>query len=270
MPDRPGLSQVSDSVFITGASSGIGRALATFYARRGAALGLVARRAAVLDELQIELLALGARAVRCYVLDVADERALHDAAQNYLDCVGVPRIVVASAGVSSGTLTGRSGDVAAIRRIFEINVFGMVHTFAPFVEPMRQAAADGRPVRLVGIASVAGIRGLPGAEAYSASKAAVIAYLESLRVELRASKIRVVTIVPGYIATPMTAINPYAMPFLLPDDPAAKRFALAIARGRSYSVIPLQMGLVAKVLRLLPNWLYDRLFANAPQKPRVL
>ena len=258
------------SVFITGASSGIGRELAIYYAERGAALGLVARRGEKLDFLAEDLSKLGAAAVRCYVVDVADEDALANAAKRYMAEVGVPNIVIANAGVSSGTLTGRSGDVAAIRRIFEINVFGMVHTFAPFVEPMRQAAADGRPVRLVGIASVAGIRGLPGAEAYSASKAAVIAYLESLRVELRASKIRVVTIVPGYIATPMTAINPYAMPFLLPVDSAARRFALAIARGRSYSVIPWQMGLVAKVLRLLPNWLYDRLFANAPQKPRVL
>lgn len=258
------------SVFITGASSGIGRELAIHYAERGSALGLVARRGEKLDFLAEELSNLGAAVVRCYVVDVADEDALANAAKRYMAEVGVPNIVIANAGVSSGTLTGRSGDVAAIRRIFEINVFGMVHTFAPFVEPMRQVVADGCPVRLVGIASVAGIRGLPGAEAYSASKAAVIAYLESLRVELRASKIRVVTIVPGYIATPMTAINPYAMPFLLPVDSAARRFALAIARGRSYSVIPWQMGLVAKVLRLLPNWLYDRLFANAPQKPRVL
>ena len=258
------------TIFITGASSGIGRALAQLYAKRGAALGLVARRAGVLDELQAELLALGARTVRCYALDVADEQALDRAAQDYLAHVGVPDIVIANAGVSSGTLTGRSGDLAAIRRIFEINVFGMAHTFAPFVASMRQAAANGRHVRLVGIASVAGIRGLPGAEAYSASKAAVIAYLESLRVELRAANVRVVTIVPGYVATPMTAINPYAMPFLLPVDRAAERFATAIALGRGYSVIPWQMGLVAKVLRLLPNWLYDRLFANAPQKPRVL
>ena len=124
--------------------------------------------------------------------------------------------------------------------------------------------------RLVGIASVAGIRGLPGAEAYSASKAAAIAYLESLRVELRESGVKVVTIAPGYIETPMTAHNPYPMPFMLPADEAARRFARAIARGTSYAVIPWQMGVVAKGLRVLPNWLYDRLFAKAPHKPRTL
>jgi hypothetical protein len=124
--------------------------------------------------------------------------------------------------------------------------------------------------RLVGIASVAGIRGLPGAEAYSASKAAAIAYLESLRLEMRPYGIQVVTVAPGYIETPMTAINPYKMPFLMPAAQAARRFAGAIARGTTYTVIPWQMGIVAKILRALPNWLYDRLFTNAPRKPRGL
>jgi len=146
----------------------------------------------------------------------------------------------------------------------------MAATFSPFIVPMREAARTGKAGRLVGIASVAGIRGLPGAEAYSASKSAVITYLESLRLEMRSSGIKVVTIAPGYIATPMTAINPYRMPFLLQPDEAARRFARAIERGCSYTVIPWQMGAVAKLLRVLPNWLYDRLFANAPRKPKVL
>ena len=146
----------------------------------------------------------------------------------------------------------------------------MAATFSPFIAAMKAEVTSGRALRLVGIASVAGIRGLPGAEAYSASKAATIAYLESLRLELRASGIKVVTIAPGYIATPMTAINPYRMPFLLPADEAARRFARAIARGVSYTVIPWQMGVVAKLLRLLPNALYDRLFAGAPRKPKTL
>jgi short-subunit dehydrogenase len=146
------------------------------------------------------------------------------------------------------------------------NVLGMVATFQPFVAPMRARGSG----RLVGIASVAGIRGLPGAGAYSASKAAVIAYLESLRVELHGSGVRVVTIAPGYIATPMTELNPYRMPFVLAAPEAARRFARAIERGTSYAVIPWQMGVVAKLLRLLPNALYDRLFAKAPRKPRQL
>jgi NAD(P)-dependent dehydrogenase (short-subunit alcohol dehydrogenase family) len=149
----------------------------------------------------------------------------------------------------------------------DTNVYGMAATFAPFIPAMRSAGGERR---LVGIASVAGIRGLPGAEAYSASKAAAITYLESLRLEMRPHGIRVVTIAPGYVETPMTAVNPYRMPFLLPADAAAARFAAAIARGVSYAVIPWQMGVVAKVLRALPNALYDRLFVRAPRKPRGL
>ncbi len=257
-------------IFITGASSGIGRALAEHYARQGAVLGLAARRVDQLAQLNSELRAAGAAEVRHYPLDVADAPALSAAAQDFMAGVGVPDIVVASAGVSSGTLTECPEDLAAFRRIFDINVYGMAATFSPFIAAMKPVAASGRSLRLVGIASVAGIRGLPGAEAYSASKAATITYLESLRLELRHSGIKVVTIAPGYIATPMTAVNPYRMPFLLPAAEAARRFARAIAKGTSYTVIPWQMGAVAKVLRLLPNALYDRLFANAPHKPKVL
>lgn len=253
-------------VFITGASSGIGAALAGFYASQGAVLGLAARREEQLKKLAVDLVSSGASDVRCYPLDVADADALHNAAEDFMRYAGTPDIVIANAGVSSGTLTEHQEDLAVIRRILEINVFGMAATFSPFIPAMQQRGSG----RLVGIASVAGIRGLPGAEAYSASKAAAITYLESLRLEMRPSGVRVVTIAPGYIETPMTAINPYPMPFMLPADEAARRFARAIERGTSYTVIPWQMGLVAKGLRLLPNWLYDRLFTNAPRKPRKL
>lgn len=254
---------MSQSVFITGASSGIGEALAVYYAAQGARLGLVGRRADALAALNARL--GGGHA--CYVLDVTDAAALAEVAADFMARFGVPEIVVASAGVSAGTLTEHAEDLAVIRRVMDINLYGMAATFAPFIPAMKQA---GGWRRLVGIASVAGIRGLPGAEAYSASKAAAIAYLESLRLELRPAGIPVVTIAPGYIETPMTAVNPYTMPFLLPADQAARRFAAAIERGTSYTVIPWQMGWVAKVLRLLPNWLYDRLFASAPRKPRGL
>ena len=250
-------------VFITGASSGIGEALAVYYAARGACLGLVARRAEVLAALDQRL---GGRHA-CYALDVGDAPALQAAATDFMSRFGVPDIVIASAGVSAGTLTECAEDLAVFRRVMEINVFGTVATFAPFIAAMKAAGGERR---LVGIASVAGIRGLPGAEAYSASKAAVIAYLESLRLEMRPYGIKVVTLAPGYIATPMTAINPYPMPFLLPVDKAAGRFARAIGRGLSYAVIPWPMGIVAKLLRLLPNFVYDRLFTSAPRKPRGL
>ena len=254
---------MSEKVFITGASSGIGEALAVYYAARGATLGLVARRADFLRDLNERL--GGGHA--CYPLDVTDAPALHAAASDFMQRFGAPHVVIANAGVSAGTLTECEEDLAVFRRVMDINVYGMAATFAPFIPAMK--AAGGKR-RLAGIASVAGIRGLPGAEAYSASKAAAIAYLESLRLEMRPYGIKVVTIAPGYIATPMTAINPYQMPFLLPVAQAAERFAAAIARGTTYTVIPWPMGVVAKLLRLLPNWLYDRLFTNAPRKPRGL
>jgi len=257
-------------VFITGASSGIGSALASHYAGEGAILGLAARRGDVLEALAETLIRDGAKEVICYPLDVSDAAALRLAAEAFMARFGAPDIVIANAGVSSGTLTECAEDYETFKRIFEINLFGMVATFSPFIAAMQHAATAGKAGRLVGIASVAGIRGLPGAEAYSASKAAAITYLESLRLEMRSSGIKVVTIAPGYIETPMTAINPYRMPFLLPADEAARRFARAIERGSSYTVIPWQMGAVAKILRLLPNWLYDRLFANAPRKPKIL
>ena len=148
--------------------------------------------------------------------------------------------------------------------MIDINVMGMVKTFQPFVPRMREAGRGA----LVGIASVAGYRGLPGAAAYSASKAAAISYLESLRVELHPSGVKVVTICPGYIATPMTEKNPYPMPFIMSADTAARKIISLIGRGKTYAVIPWQMALVAHLLRLLPNWLYDRLLAQAPHKPR--
>lgn len=254
---------MSLKIFITGASSGIGEALAVYYAAQGATLGLAARRGDSLAALNARL---GGRHA-CYPLDVADAPALHAAAADFVARFGAPDIVIASAGVSAGTLTECEEDLAVFKRVMDINVFGMAATFAPFIPALKAA---GSAARLVGIASVAGIRGLPGAEAYSASKAAAIAYLESLRLEMRPYGIKVVTIAPGYIATPMTAVNPYKMPFLLPAAQAAERFAAAIASGATYAVIPWQMGVVAKVLRLLPNWLYDRLFTSAPRKPRGL
>lgn len=253
-------------VFVTGASSGIGAALVRHYARQGAVVGMAARRAEALDALAAEVRALGGTPSG-YVLDVTDAAALREAAGAYVARYGAPEIVIANAGISAGTLTEYGEDLEVFRRIVETNLYGMAATFAPFIGPMREAGGSGR--RLVGIASVAGIRGLPGAEAYSASKAAAITYLESLRLEMRDSGIRVVTIAPGYIDTPMTEVNPYPMPFMIPADEAARRFAAAIARGTSYAVIPWQMGVVAKLLRLMPNWLYDRLFAGAPRKPRL-
>ncbi|KAB2934186.1 MAG: SDR family oxidoreductase [Rhodocyclaceae bacterium] len=247
---------------MTGASSGIGAALAAHYAARGEQLGLVARRGETLAEVARAL--PGSPAL--YVADVADAKAMFDAAQDFMARFGVPDIVIANAGVSVGTLTEHAEDVAVFERVMRTNVVGLAATFQPFVAPMREA----RRGRLAGIASVAGMRGLPGAGAYSASKAAAIAYLEALRIELRPSGVRVVTVCPGYVATPMTAVNKYRMPFILPADVAARRIGRVIDAGRAYAVVPWQMALVARAMKLLPNAVYDRLFRRAGRKPRGL
>ena len=249
-------------VFLTGASSGLGAALAAHYAAGGAQLGLAARRTELLQSLAASL--PGSHLL--YPLDVTDQDALAAAAGDFVARAGVPDIVIANAGVSVGTLTEHAEDLPAFARVFQVNVFGMAATFQPFIAPMRAA----RQGTLAGIASVAGIRGVPGAGAYSASKAAAINYLESLRVELCGSGIRVSTICPGYIETPMTAVNRYPMPFLLKADEAARRIARAIDRGTSYAVVPWQMAIVAKLLRLLPNAVNDALFVRVGRKPRGL
>jgi len=249
-------------VFITGASSGIGAALAAHYARAGATLGLVARRADVLQAVASRLAATTAT----YPADVTDQGAMRAAAADFISRLGVPDLVIANAGVSVGTSGAEVDDVPVLERVLRTNVVGLAATLAPFVAPMAARASG----ILAGIASVAGFRGLAGAGAYSASKAAAIAWLESLRVELHGSGVRVVTILPGYIDTPMTRVNAYRMPFLLPAEEGARRIARAIESGRSEVVIPWQMAIAGRVMRRLPNWAYDRLGARSPRKPRKL
>ena len=257
------MSLPADRVFITGASSGIGAALAREYAARGASLGLLARRRPLLEELAASL--PHPERHRVYAADVTDHDAVAAAAADFIAAKGGADIVIASAGISHGTLTERPADLAVFDAVFATNVNATVATFAPFIASMK---AQQGPRRLVGIGSVAGIRGMRGAGAYCASKAAVHSYCESLRLELRASGIKVVTIAPGYIDTPMTRKNRFPMPFLMPAERFATQAAKVIARGSSYRVLPWQMGVAAKLLRLLPNSLFDLAFSRAPTKQR--
>ena len=247
-------------VVITGASSGIGRALALEYAANGAVLGLIARRADLLSQLAESL------PVRAYTyaVNVTDARALATAAVDFITRAGCPDIVIANAGVSAGTLTGEPTDNAVFEEVLAVNVLGMMLTFQPFVEAMRSQ----RRGILAGVASIAGFRGLPGASAYSASKAAAISYLESLRVELHGSGVSVVTICPGYVATPLTAHNPYRMPFLMDPSAAASKIVRAISARKRFFVLPWQMALIGWALRRVPRPMYDLLFSHAPHKPR--
>jgi short-subunit dehydrogenase len=250
-------------IFITGASAGIGQALAARYARAGCRLALVARRT---DALQAWADAQGLRPERCrvYGADVAQLDSIAAAGRDCLQAQGLPDIVIANAGISIGMDSAEADDLLVMRDTLHTNNLGMAATFQPFLHAMRQR----RSGTLVGIASVAAIRGLPGHGAYCASKAAVVAYCESLRGDERPHGLKVVTLLPGYIATPLTAKNPYPMPFLMSAEAFADQAWRAIESGVSYRVIPWQMGIVAKLLRLLPNALFDRAFAGRGRKPR--
>jgi NAD(P)-dependent dehydrogenase (short-subunit alcohol dehydrogenase family) len=246
-------------VFITGASSGLGAALACHYGAQGAQLGLVGRRLAGLQN------TAGKLDARLYQVDVRDPAAMRHAAQAFMNAIGPPDIVIAAAGISVGTLTEEAEDIAVFKAVMDANVLGLVHTFQPFIAAMHAHGGV-----LCAISSVAGIRGLPGGGAYSASKAAATTYLEALRLEMKSRGIAVVAVAPGYIDTPMTQINPYAMPFKMSAQTAANKVASCIAQRRAYTVIPWQMAWVARLLKWLPIPVYDALFENAPRKPRGL
>jgi short-subunit dehydrogenase len=226
-------------------------------------LALVARRT---DEMEkwARSRTISADRYQIYSADVAVVDSIVAAGAQCLQLQGTPDVVIANAGISVGIDTAVRGDLDVMAKVFATNNLGLAATFHPFVGAMEKRGTGA----LVGIGSVAGIRGLPGHGAYCASKAAVISYCESLRGELRANGVNVITISPGYIDTPLTQKNRYAMPFLMqPEDFADKAFK-AIAAGASYQVIPWQMGWVAKALRLLPNALFDRLLSGRPRKHR--
>lgn len=261
------------NIWITGASSGIGYALAIAFAKRFTNkplnIGLIGRRLAPMQALQAKLKEEYQVTSEIYLQDVRDHVGMKIAADDYMEKFGAPNIVVASAGVSRGTLTEFAEDIPAFQAVMDINVMGMVHTFQPFIEGMKQLAASKQQAQLVGIASCAGIRGLPGAGAYSASKAAAISYLESLRVEMVRYGISVTTIAPGYIKTPMTDVNDYAMPFLMNVDQAAEKFLDAILAKRRFTIIPWQMSVVAKIMRIIPPIVWDKIASRAPHKKRL-
>ncbi len=250
-------------VFITGASSGIGQALAARYAQAGWRLALSARRADLL-EARLQAQGLGADRARVYAADVAQIDSIAAAGAACIAAQGLPDVVIANAGISVGMDTAERADLDVMHDTLMLNTLGVAATFHPFLAGMRAR----RSGTLVGIASMAAVRGLPGHGAYCASKAGVVAYCESLRLECRGDGVRVVALLPGYVATPLTARNRYSMPFMLQADEFAARAMRAIGRGAGQAIIPWQMALVARLMRLLPDALYDRLMSGRGRKGR--
>lgn len=249
------------NVVLSGACGGLGQALARQLIAGGARVALVG-----LDTARLQALAELAPA-RCavYTPDVADSAAMRSMAHDWLVRFGTPDLVIANAGVAGGYDTAAAEDLAVFRRMLEINLLGAATLFQPFVVPMREQ----RRGALVGVASIAGWRGMPGNGAYCASKAGMIRYLESLRAELRGSGLTVHTVSPGYIRTALTAGNRFAMPGLLEPGDAARSLVAAVARGREQIVLPRRIGWLARALGLLPAAWHDRLLLGQPRKPRV-
>jgi len=254
---------MSKLVFITGASSGIGQALALRYHQAGYSLALVARRVKEVES-WAKAHGISDTSYKIYNADVAITDSIVAAGQACLSQQGVPEVVIANAGISVGVDTAFREDIDAMASIFATNTIGVAATFQPFTAAMTTRGHG----KLVGMASVAGIRGLPGHGGYCASKAALISYCESLRGEMRVTGVKVVTLCPGYIDTPLPPKNKYHMPFLMKPEAFADQDYSAIEGGSSYRVIPWQMGWVAKLLHLLPNALFDKLFAGQPRKHR--
>lgn len=252
-------------VYITGASSGIGQALALRYYQAGYTLALVARRTQLMQEWAVEQ-QLDPRRYALYEADVAVIDSACAAGRRCLEQQGLPDIVIANAGISWGVDTSQREDLEVMQQVLAVNTMGMAASFQPFITAMQKRGSGS----LVGIASVAGIRGLPGHGAYCASKSAAIAYCESLRGELKSSGVQVITLLPGYVDTPLTKNNPYAMPFLLSPQVFAAQAFKAIDKKTSYATIPWQMGLLAKIMRFLPNTVWDRLLVGKSRKPRHL
>ena len=232
---------------ITGASSGIGAAMAREFSRRGYALALLARRAELLDQLAGEL--PDTVAIPC---DVTDSAAVHDAVKR----AGPIDVAIANAGVGITGYASKIIDEAEV--MMRVNYFGMIYLFGAVVPAMIERGAG----RFAGIASIAGLRGLPSASGYSASKAAMQAFLESARGELAPLGIRVTTVNPGFIATAMTEKNTFRMPFLMQADAAARIIVDGIERGARIVEFPRPMSMAMRFARLLPSAVYDRVMRN--------
>lgn len=247
---------------ITGACGGLGQALARELLGTGASLTLVGLNREVLQRLADQ----APDRVGIHIADVSDSAAMQPIATECIGRAGLPDLVVANAGVAGGMDTAEAADLAVMRRMLEINLLGPATTFQPFLKAARQT--PGARCALVGVASIAGWRGMPGNGAYCASKGGLIRYLESLRAECRGSGIRVHTVSPGYLRTPLTAGNRFAMPGLMDADVAARLLLQGVARGREHIVLPRRIGWLSRLLACLPARAHDRVLLNQPRKPR--
>lgn len=250
------------SIVITGASSGLGKALALHYAAPGVELHLLGRDMQRLQE-TISLCEAKGASVHFACIDVLDREAMQQWLTHRDEATPVD-MVIANAGISAGT-GGIFESEEQARRIFDVNVTGVMNTLWPLI-PAMEARRQGQVVM---IGSLAGCFPLPGAPAYSASKAAIRYYGEALRAQLAESGVRVLMVYPGFIDTPMTRVNPFPMPFLMHADTAAKRIADAVACGKPRIFFPFAMGFAVRALHFMPRAWANKWFMSIPSKPQI-
>lgn len=252
-----------NNILITGASSGIGSALALAHAAPGVGVHLLARNAERLETVAGTLRAAGASA-ECHIADVTDAGAMRRVIEG-IDAASPLDLVIANAGISAGTDGGDAETEVVLRRILATNIDGVINTLMPALPRM----ADRRHGQVAIMASLAGFRGIPGSSAYSAGKAAVRVYGEALRAEMAPHGVGVTVICPGYINTPMTAVNQFKMPFLLSAERAAALMTKGIARNKARIVVPWQMGVLAWLGMALPASWTDLAIRRFPRKPKL-
>ena len=251
------------SVLITGASRGIGRALALEYSSKGASVVLLARNVDALRELTHEIKARGGTAYyqRCDVADIEQMRAAVAYAKK---CLGRVDLAILNAGAGAPEWMDEFS-TATLRGVYDANLFGLAHGLE-FLIPLMRKQGGGV---IAGVSSLADARGYPGSAAYCSSKAAASTLLESARIELHPFGIRVVNVRPGFVRTDMTAKNEFYMPFLLETERAARIIRRRIAMGCSVVQFPLPVALATRFIRLLPNWLFDRMIRSSRPKRNV-
>jgi short-subunit dehydrogenase len=243
-------------VMITGASSGIGRGLALELARRGAAIGLVARRSELLTEIVTEIEAAHGRAL-ALVADVKDAEALRLEADRLRRELGPIDVLIANAGIAT---VDHAVDLQPVQvaNVIKVNVLGAVNSVAA-VLPEMVARGEGQ---LVAISSLSAYRGLPKSAAYCASKAALSCFFESVRIDIQNSGVEVTIIHPGFIKTPLTAGRQSKMPFLMELDDAVKKMIRAIEQRKKTVAFPWQLASIVRLGMVMPNFMYDRIAAR--------
>ncbi len=246
------------SVFLTGASSGIGEALAIAISKQGAIVGLVARREDLLNDIVVKCEEAGGTA-RAFPCDVVDSDALHLAAANFREEFAHIDIMIANAGVSGKSSETRDLVPTAVKQVIDINLMGAVNAIHAALPKMLERGSG----QLVAVSSLAGFRGLPKSAAYSASKAAMTAFFESVRLDVSEKGIDVTIIQPGFIRTPLTAGRENNMPFLMYLDDAIPHFLGAIEKKKKFAAFPWQLATIVRLGRIMPAWLYDRIAGRA-------